>query len=351
MASLINVKSVWDTLSEIDLAPLREDALCGVRIALMGGSDSGRHSLAHQIRRDPSHPQMVTQSPLLLLEITELEKAIGTDLVIVIVDAGDRGDVQRQTAEELMNSSHNVLVFINHYAEVGDFYDSSAWVGWDQRRIVYGDVEDENTLLKSFVPSVMALLPNHLTALARDFPLFRVPVANHMINETCLSNAAYSFTTGLAEMVPVLGIPLNVADIIVLTKMQAFLVYKLGLALGYSTRWQDYVTEFGGVLGGSFLWRQMARTLVGLIPLYGIIPKVAIAYAGTYVVGQVVLRWYLTGKHLSQEEINALFKEAFQRGKQAASQLRRKRPEGRGRKIRLRLPGRKRLPANDEQSP
>jgi uncharacterized protein (DUF697 family) len=106
-----------------------------------------------------------------------------------------------------------------------------------------------------------------------------------------------------------------VADVVVLTKNQAFMAYRLGLALGLSTRWQDYLTEFGGVLGSGFFWRQVARQLIGLIPAWGIIPKVAIAYAGTYVVGRVILQWYLTGKQLSPQQMRQLYSEAFQNGK------------------------------------
>ena len=122
-------------------------------------------------------------------------------------------------------------------------------------------------------------------------------------------------------MVPVLDLPLNIADIAVLTKGQALLVYKMGLALGLPIDWQYYVTEFGGVIGGGFLWRQIARSLIGLIPAWGIIPKVAIAYSGTYVVGQVVLQWYLTGRHISREQMRELSRQAFDQGKAVAASL------------------------------
>jgi uncharacterized protein (DUF697 family) len=118
---------------------------------------------------------------------------------------------------------------------------------------------------------------------------------------------------------------------VILTKNQLFLVYKLGLALGYSTRWQDYAAEFGGVLGSGFVWRQLARTLVGLIPVWGIAPKVAVAYAGTYVVGNAVLQWYLTGRHLSRQQMRQLYSQAQARGKALAQTLLSKAP-------RLRLP-------------
>ena len=173
-----------------------------------------------------------------------------------------------------------------------------------------------NFIQRSLVPAILELLPDLHLALGRQFPLFRLTVAHQLINETCFSNTAYALSTGLAEIVPVLDIPLNVTDMIVLTKSQAFLVYKLGLALGFSTRWQDYLAEFGSVIGGGFLWRQLARSLVGLIPVWGIVPKVAVSYAGTYVVGNTVLQWYLTGRHLSPARCGSFISRPLPRGKE-----------------------------------
>ena len=217
------------------------------------------------------------------------------------------------------------------------------WVDWGQRRVIFGDAEQTNFLLDEFVPVVVELLPDRLISLARHFPLFRMAVAQKLINETSFSNAAYSLSTGLAEIVPVFDIPLNVADMVVLTKSQAFLVYRLGLALGLSLEWQDYVAEFGSVLGGGFLWRQLARSLVGLIPAWGIAPKVAVSYAGTYAVGNVVLQWYLTGRHVTRQQMQQFYAQAFERGKSIAADLlsRAPRPKLRLPRPQLRLPFRR----------
>jgi hypothetical protein len=134
---------------------------------------------------------------------------------------------------------------------------------------------------------------------------------------------------------------MNVADVIILTKNQIFLAYKLGLALGMSTQIQSYISTFGGVLGAGFFWRQLAHMLVGVIPAWGIIPKMGVSYAGTYVVGNVVLRWYLTGKHISKAQMRQLYSQAFSRGKQVAANIvsRRKRVKsGSKRKTKKALP-------------
>jgi uncharacterized protein (DUF697 family) len=194
------------------------------------------------------------------------------------------------------------------------------------RGVVRGALSDEVFLTRDFAPAVIELIPERVLSLGRYFPFFRVPVAHYLINDTCFSNAAYAFSTALAETVAVLDVPIAMTDMIILSKNQLFLVYKLGLALGLSTRWQDYVAEFGGVLGTGFLFRQFARTLVGLVPVWGIIPKTAISYAGTFTVGNAVLQWYLTGRHLEPSQIKELYVRAFENGKDVARRLLRRSP-------------------------
>jgi uncharacterized protein (DUF697 family) len=353
MAGIKDLTNVWTNIRQIDMRPLAEAAERGIRIALVGRPGAGKHALADLLRRDPSRPQALTQTPLLIADLEEsgdthslVDRLAGADLVILLVDDEEPvafSATERALARAWSDAGLKVLVLVNHPpGSAGQA--QNQWIDWDRRRLAIGPVDDPDFLTSEFVPLVMDLLPDQQLALGRFFPLFRVPIANRLINETCFSNATYSLSTGLAEIVPVLDIPLNVTDMIVLSKNQAFLVYKLGLALGLSTRWQDYVAEFGSVLGSGFVWRQAARSLVGLIPAWGIIPKVAIAYSGTYMVGHVVLQWYLTGRHLSAQQMRQLYSQAFTRGKNLARQLtsrmpRPKRPRlGSGRRPELPAP-------------
>lgn len=357
MPGIKTLTNVWNTVKELDLRPLRQDALRVVQIAVIGKQGSGKHALAAQMRHDPSHPEVETHTPLLLSDLDSAEELVhkdaSIDLIIMMLDTAHNTEPgndarERALARELADYGKKVLVLINHSKNVSDDRGDSPtpaalnhWVDWGKRRVILGSVDNLDFLLTEFVPIVMEMLPDQHLALGRHFPLFRVPIAHQLINETCLSNAVYALSTGLAEIVPVLDVPLNVTDVVVLSKTQAFLVYKLGLALGRSTRWKDYVTEFGSILGGGFLWRQVARSLVGLIPAWGIVPKVAVSYAGTYVVGNVVLQWYLTGRHISRQQMRQLYTQAFVRGKNLALNLLKKIPRprlGKRKKAALRLP-------------
>ena len=330
MAGIKDISSVWKNIKEIDLKPIRDSATHPVRIVLVGAQGTGRHTLAEQMRTDPARPGIHTQSTLALISVDAIEEAPVAHLIIVLVDA-TRTDFSEEQAlvKKWSEAGKNVLVFINKIDLVGSNIVGDAQQGWLSSRVIYGSVNDIAYLEREFIPTVLELLPLQQIALGRQFPLFRLTVARQLINEACLSNAAYSFSTGLAEIVPVLDLPLNVTDMVVLTKLQAFLAYKLGLLLGFSTRWQDYVAEFGSVIGSGFVWRQIARQLIGLVPGWGIVPKVAIAYSGTYVVGNAILGWYLTGRNLSPKQMRALYSQAFIRGREYARKLGEKIPRPR----------------------
>jgi len=322
VAGIKDISSVWNNVKEVDLKPIRDSATLPVRITLVGEPGAGKHTLAEQMRIDPERPGIHTQSPIAILTLNASAEPPVAHLIIVLVDATREDFSEEQTlVKKWSDAGKNVIVFINKIDLVENRIVGDPLQGWQVPKVLYGSVNDIAYLQREFVPVVLELLPRIHLALGRQFPLFRMPIARQLINDTCFSNAAYSFSTGVAEIIPVLDIPLNLTDMIVLTKSQAFLAYKLGLLFGFSTHWQDYVTEFGGVIGGGFLWRQIARQLIGLIPVWGIIPKVAISYSGTYVVGNAILVWYLTGRHLSAKQMRALSSQAFYKGKEYARRL------------------------------
>jgi uncharacterized protein (DUF697 family) len=322
MSTFSRLTSIWGNVKELELRPIAAEAMQEVRIAIVGRPGSGRHTLAGQMRTDPQRPAIVVQSPLLIADLENAGPASQAHLIILMLDIEQAEvEVELALARRWLDAGKKILIFFNKLDLLGNRPlpgQNSQWTGLP---VFHGSAANPRFLQNQFVPVVLRLLPDLHLPLGRRFPLFRLTIARAMINDSSLSNAAYAFSTGLAETVPVLDIPLNIADIFILTKAQAFLVYRLGLLLGYTTRWQDYVTEFGSVIGTGFLWRQIARQMVGLIPVWGIAPKIAISYAGTYVVGHTVLQWYLTGRHIGREQLSNLYRHAFGSGREAAARL------------------------------
>ena len=327
MPKLPNLQTFWNTIREIDLKPIRQQAEQEIRLVLLSDQPKLAQQLVAMLRSDPNHAGAGTQTPVLVLGLDQPVPGGQADLCLLIGEAGSLAAAHHDRLQALSLAGQKVLLLV-HTAYSQD-ENRAALVpagSLSAGLTLSGSLQDWRFLQEQLIPRVLKGLPGKQIALARQFPLFREAVARELISETCLSNTAYSLSTGLAELVPVLNLPLNVTDMIVLTKAQAFLVYRLGLALGYSTDWQTYVTEFGGVLGSGFIWRQLARSLVGLVPAWGIIPKVAVAYSGTYVVGQAVYQWYLTGRHLTPAQLQTLYRQAFLQGRRVAENLRARLP-------------------------
>ena len=165
-------------------------------------------------------------------------------------------------------------------------------------------------------------------ALARHLPAFRPSVSRGLIDDTAVANAVYSAGTGILGINPAVGIPLTLADLFVLTKNQALLAYKIALAMGMTADFRHIMPQLAAVVGSGFLYRQIARTLVGIIPGWGIVPKVAVSFAGTYATGEAIYRWCATGEQLAGDALRLTYDTALARGKSVAAGLLRRRDAG-----------------------
>lgn len=319
MSSLFQLSSYWNIVSEVDLRPLAIEASQEVRLVIVSSTQEKAALLADQLRRDPARPDMQSDAPVRLLSVNEGDQAVPAELIILLLD-GFQSDYEREKelARKWANAGQRVLVFVEIPQKPAGEQEVLPKLPWIPRYVLYGPLDDPIFLHQKLVSLVIRILPNKLIPLGRNYPFFRVPIAHYLINDTSQSNAAYSLATGLAQIVPILNIPLVITDMIILTKNQAFLVYKLGLVFGFTSDWRSYAAEFGSVIGAGFLWRQLARSLVGLLPVIGIMPKVAISYAGTKVVGTAILQWYLTGRHISAPQLKATYQRALSQGKSLA---------------------------------
>jgi uncharacterized protein (DUF697 family) len=163
--------------------------------------------------------------------------------------------------------------------------------------------------------------------LARLFPAFRQPVVDRVISTISKENAVIAAATALPNIAPgLLWLPWAIgelgSDTALLTANQIRMLFLLGAASDREIGYRQQRAEIASIIAGAFGWRALARELVGKIPFgAGLIPKAAVAYAGTFVAGSSIERLYRVGYGYTRQERRQAFAEAYEKGKAIAARL------------------------------
>jgi uncharacterized protein (DUF697 family) len=164
-------------------------------------------------------------------------------------------------------------------------------------------------------------------ALARQFPVFRKAVVDGIVHAVAKENALFAITTALPDVLPsLIELPWSVgewaSDTVFLTVNQVRMAFQIAAASGRQVGFQHQKTEILSIAAGAFGWRAIARELVGKIPFGGgLIPKGAVAYAGTYAVGKGLEKLYHGGHGLTRGQFRELYRNALDRGRHVAGKL------------------------------
>jgi hypothetical protein len=165
--------------------------------------------------------------------------------------------------------------------------------------------------------------PDLHLSLARHIYPFRAPVVNQIIKLVSKENALFSLATAVPSILPFISLPWAVgefaSDTAFLTMNQVRMAFQLAGASDRNIGYREQRAEMASLVAGAFGWRALARELVGKIPMGGgLIPKAAVAYAGTYVVGLSLERYYRIGYGYSRDERKAAYETAYAHGKSVA---------------------------------
>jgi hypothetical protein len=169
-------------------------------------------------------------------------------------------------------------------------------------------------------------------ALARQFPGFRATVVDGIVHAVAKENALFSLATALPNIVPsVIELPWALgefaSDTAFLTMNQIRMAFQIAGASGRAVGYAEQKVEILSIVAGAFGWRAIARELAGKIPLGGgLIPKGAIAYAGTFVVGKGLEHYNRVRVMPTRRERDAMYDAAYERGRAVAEDLRRTLP-------------------------
>jgi uncharacterized protein (DUF697 family) len=187
------------------------------------------------------------------------------------------------------------------------------------------DIAD-NAARELLFGALVRAAPQVALPLGRRHPLVREAVAQHLVHDASRVNAQFAALSSLPANLPLVGgLVGDMADLIVLTKNQVLLILKLAglygrdLALG-----RELIVEVLPVVGSAFLWRSAARALIGLLPsMLGLLPKTIVAYAGTFVVGEMARYYYRYGRKPPPEMVHELRLEGERLARQTLARLRR----------------------------
>ena len=312
MANILKLPDVWRTIRELDLESIRRDAEGRFRLVVLSDASEDAETVAALLGGGAGHPWLETRTPS---ELGSDDRATLT-AVLAVTDQPALTPATDTAIQRLARAGVPVVTLVHGS---GRPVDAVARAG-ERARVVVPALDD--AALEPLAAALVRAVPAGLRlALARQLPPVRDAVFDLLIDETAKANATYTFTTAMAEAVPILDVPLNLADILVLTKNQLLMGYKIALGAGKSGRARGLIGEVVGVVGGGFLFRQAARSLIGLIPMAGLIPKVAIAYTGTWAIGRAVVVWATQGQRVSPASLRRLSRDAAGRGRAFARGL------------------------------
>jgi hypothetical protein len=164
-------------------------------------------------------------------------------------------------------------------------------------------------------------------ALGRQFLPFRRPVVERIIHMVAKENALFAVATALPNVVPsLIELPWAfgefASDTAFLTANQIRMAFQIAAACGKDVGLGKQKGAVLTIAAGAFGWRALARELVGHIPLGGgLIPKGAIAYAGTYLAGKGLEFLHVHDGEPSAAQREQLYQEGLEHGRSFAKTI------------------------------
>lgn len=293
-----NVLTFWEVVRQLDLASVRRAIERPVRVLVLARAAEPRELIAGALFR-PSGPEA---------ELVLADPTAGEDVwrdawdLAVLFFPGAGADQRAERAALAALTASGTPVVVAWARERG----RPGGLDHPPEHTVVLDLADPGAAGARLAPVVVAAANQRAPALARSFPALREATSAALIAETSRVNGQFALLSSLPATIPLVGgLAGDLADLIVLTKNQALLLYQLagvyGRDLALSTR---LFAEVLPVVGAAFFWRTLARSLVGLLPgPIAAVPKVGVAYVGTFVVGRLAHYYYATGRRPPKEAV------------------------------------------------
>jgi uncharacterized protein (DUF697 family) len=307
-----NIAQFWRLTRELDVNGLRESFERPVSVRVLGSDYAAAQRVARLIEPDPAAGEISAG----VLGHQWRERA---DVYVVAVAGAIEPDARRALSDLSVGETPLVLVQSESAADM-------LVLGVPEERVVtlsdlMGDDEARVRLFNVLVQAA----PEVLLSAGRRHVLLREPVAEHIIRDTARVNAQFAALSSLPATLPLVGgLVGDMADILVLTKNQVLLIFKLAGLYGRDLELRHLVMEILPVVGGAFFWRSTARMLLGLLPtIFSLLPKALVAYIGTYLVGELARYYYRFGDRPPPEMVRDLREEGTRLARETLARLKR----------------------------
>jgi uncharacterized protein (DUF697 family) len=327
VSAIGGIGTILNVLREVDIRPIRASAETAFTLAFVSRDRAFADYFAALMYRGERALDVPPLRAAVSLPLSEARAAALADVVVLITrdDRGEDSGAEQSFVKTLSSGRESVPVIVCFLTDDNDRQTPPLRGQWLPATLIEapmrGGTLDEDSATRRIVKAVRSLKAIDDLALARHLPAFRNAVTKALIEEVAYSNATYSLGTGILQVNPLTGLPLNMADMVILTKNQAILSYRIALAMGLESDFKTIMPKLAAVVGGGFLYRQLARSIAGMIPALGILPKVGIAFAGTHATGEAVRQWCMNGEALTPAALSNIYDAALKRGKEIATRL------------------------------
>jgi uncharacterized protein (DUF697 family) len=178
---------------------------------------------------------------------------------------------------------------------------------------------------EELIPRILEHRPDLRIAAARRFPGFRPAAAEQVVREVSRINAEFATIAAIPSLIPAL-LPffpaMAGADLLVLTKNQVIMMFRLAAIYGEDLDLKSRIRETLPVIGGAFGWRTIARELAGALPgPLGIPIKAGIAYSGTYAAGRAAQMVFDEGRRPTRQEMLRIYQEGSRLAREAVTHV------------------------------
>ena len=190
--------------------------------------------------------------------------------IAVIVAGTDEEDLKRAVSQ-LASHATPCAIIVHSAVETFDF----SYLGYQDYEPAIIAAGDSPSLLEKLASWIIGATDKDRT-FAANFSFIRPVEVRHLITSCAIQNA----TVGAINLIPGSDLP-------IMTTNQAKLALDIAAAYGKGLT-LSRIPEMAGVVGAGFAYRQLARTVLGLIPGVGWVLRAGLGYGGTLATGNAI---------------------------------------------------------------